>query len=147
MAPNNTLCIPLGDGDALAEIDVLDGVQQLDAFIHRLLERLAAADHATAAGALVDHGRGDSPRRGRCRPSAARVDQPAATHVAGCHLQASHVDRVSESSSLATFGSVLPNLSASKPLSCTSGSFCLMMSASIVTPRWLAWAVRSAATW
>ncbi|CAN5522915.1 hypothetical protein BH10CYA1_BH10CYA1_32010 [soil metagenome] len=50
----------LGDGDALAQVDILDGVQQLDALRHRLLERFATADHATAAGALVDHGRGDS---------------------------------------------------------------------------------------
>ena len=41
----------------------------------------------------------------------------------------------------------LPNFSVSKPDLAVSGAFCLMMSASMVTPRWLAWPVRSAAVW
>ena len=40
--------------DVLAEVDVLDRVEQLDAFLERALERLATRDEAHAAGALVD---------------------------------------------------------------------------------------------
>ena len=40
--------------DVLAEVDVLDRVEQLDALLERPLERLAAGDQAHAAGALVD---------------------------------------------------------------------------------------------
>ena len=47
----------LGDRHVLREIHVLDGVEQLDAFLHRLLEGLAAGNQAHAAGALVDHRR------------------------------------------------------------------------------------------
>jgi hypothetical protein len=47
------------DGDAFVEIDVLHGVEELDAFGHRLLEGFAAADEAGAAGALVDDGGAD----------------------------------------------------------------------------------------
>ena len=42
--------------------------------------------------------------------------------------------------------SVLPNFRSRKPGAAVSGAFCLMMSASIVTPRWFAWPVRSAAS-
>ncbi len=41
---------------------------------------------------------------------------------------------------------LFPNGRAAKPPS-FSGCFCLMMSASIVTPRWFACEVRSAETW
>ena len=44
----------LRDGDRVVEVDVLDRVQQLDAFVHRALERLAAGDQSHAAAALVD---------------------------------------------------------------------------------------------
>ncbi len=54
----------------LVEVDVLDGVEQLDALGHRALERLAAGDQAHAAGALVDDGGRARPRRGRSRPTA-----------------------------------------------------------------------------
>src|SRR5690606_40731585 len=40
--------------DVLRQIDVLDGVEQLDALLHRALECLAAADQPHAAAALVD---------------------------------------------------------------------------------------------
>ena len=43
-----------GDGDGLVEVDVLDDVQEADAFVHGALESFAAADEAHAAGALVD---------------------------------------------------------------------------------------------
>ena len=40
--------VRLSDGDGAVEVDVLDGAKQLDAFRHRALERLAAADEAPA---------------------------------------------------------------------------------------------------
>ena len=48
----------LGDGDFGAEVDVLDGVEELDAFVHGALEGFAAGDEAGAAGALIDDGGG-----------------------------------------------------------------------------------------
>ena len=53
----------LGDGDALAEVDVLDGVEQDDAVLHVLLEGLATGNQAHAAGTLVDHCRLDGLRQ------------------------------------------------------------------------------------
>src|SRR5260370_27828104 len=47
----------LGDGDFGAEVDVLYGVQELDAFLHGALERFAAGDEASATGTLVDNRR------------------------------------------------------------------------------------------
>src|SRR5258708_12851591 len=44
----------LGDGDVGAEVDVLDGVEELDAFFHGALESLPAGDEAGPATALVD---------------------------------------------------------------------------------------------
>src|SRR5207302_10042131 len=43
-----------GEGYLVAEIDVLDGVQQLHALPHRSLEGLPSGDEAGAARALVD---------------------------------------------------------------------------------------------
>ncbi len=48
------LMVRLRDGDVLVEVDVLDGVQQGDALVHRPLEGLAAGDQAGPARALVD---------------------------------------------------------------------------------------------
>src|SRR6266480_3135898 len=48
----------LGDGDFGAKVDVLDSVEELDAFLHGALEGFSAGDKAGAAGALVDHGSG-----------------------------------------------------------------------------------------
>src|SRR5581483_6005608 len=77
------------------EVDVLDRVQQLDPLARRALERLAAADQANPAGALVDHrrphGLGQVARAGR---GAAAVDQGRAAHVAARDLVAAEVDRV-----------------------------------------------------
>ena len=47
----------LRDRDVLVQVDVLDGVEQLHAFLHRTLKRLAARDQTHPAGALVDHRR------------------------------------------------------------------------------------------
>src|SRR4051812_20805148 len=44
-----------GDGDVLGQVHILDRVQELDAVLERLLERLASGDEAHAAGTLVDH--------------------------------------------------------------------------------------------
>ena len=43
-------------GDLLRKINVLNRVQQLDAFVHRPLECFAAGDQAHAAAAFVDDG-------------------------------------------------------------------------------------------
>src|SRR2546422_4554597 len=45
----------LRDGDVGVEEDVLHGVEQLHALLHRPLERLAPDDEPGAAGPLVDH--------------------------------------------------------------------------------------------
>ena len=66
------------DRDFLRQIDVLDRVQQRDAFLHRTLERLAAGDQAHAAGALVDDGGLHRFLQvALARRRAAGVDQPA----------------------------------------------------------------------
>src|SRR6266849_10990547 len=58
-AMQNVAEFGLRDGDFGAEVDVLNGVQELDAFFHRALEGLAAGDEAGAASAFVDDGGGD----------------------------------------------------------------------------------------
>src|SRR6266403_4483917 len=82
----------LGYGDFGAEVDVLDGVEKLDAFLHRALESFTARDQAGAAGALVDHRRGhrffEIVRAG----SPTTVDQARAAHVAIRDLVAAQVD-------------------------------------------------------
>src|SRR5262249_34252276 len=75
-APRN-----LRDADFGAQIDVLNSVEEPDAFAHRTLERLAAGNKASTAGALVDHCGGDGffeVVRTRCT---AGVDQAGAAHV------------------------------------------------------------------
>ena len=87
------------DGQAtvmlVVEVDVLDGVEQLDALGHRPLERLAARDQAHAAGPLVDDGgaHGVGQVAGALGLAAA-VDEPDAAHVAVGDLPAGEVDRV-----------------------------------------------------
>ena len=84
-----------GDRDRAAQIDVLNRVQQADAFLHRALERLAAGDQPHAAGALVDHrGLDGFLQVALARRCAARVDQAGAAHVAVGDLIARQVDRV-----------------------------------------------------
>lgn len=46
----------LSDRDVFAEIDVLDGVEELSAFFDWTLECLATGDEALSARALVDDG-------------------------------------------------------------------------------------------
>src|SRR4030095_2595033 len=76
------------------QIDVLDCVEDLYAFGHRLLERFASGDQSGSASTLVDY---CSLQRWldvifAGRP--ARVDQTGATHVAIQHLVARKIDRV-----------------------------------------------------
>src|SRR5258708_35521177 len=84
-----------GDRDVLVQVDVLNRVQQPDAFLDRALEGLAAGDEAHAAGALVDDGRLHSlfeiALAGGC---ATRIDQTGAAHVAVGDLVARQVDRM-----------------------------------------------------
>src|SRR5258708_3409644 len=82
----------LGDGDFGAKVDVLDGVEQLDAFLHRALEGFAAGDEAGAAGAFVDHGRGYSFFEVVGAGGAATVDEASPAHVAIGHLVACQID-------------------------------------------------------
>src|SRR6266478_3676716 len=47
---------PSGNCHFRAQVDILDGVEKLDAFLHGTLERFAPGDEAGAAGTLVDDG-------------------------------------------------------------------------------------------
>src|SRR6267142_2048291 len=58
MAPGVSYPSALGDGDIGAQVNVLDGIQELHAFLHGALEGFAAGDEAGAAGAFVDDGGG-----------------------------------------------------------------------------------------
>src|SRR5258708_1860011 len=84
--------IALGDGDFWAEVDVLDRVQELDAFLHGALEGFAAGDEAGAAGALVEDGGGDGFLEIVGAGSAAAVDEAGAAAEAVDDLVASEVD-------------------------------------------------------
>src|SRR5206468_2712881 len=46
----------LSDSDLGAKVDILDGVEELDAFLHGALERFAAGNEASAASTLIDDG-------------------------------------------------------------------------------------------
>src|SRR4051795_7172437 len=84
-----------GHRDGVVEVDVLDGVQQRHALVHRALERLAAGDEAGAAGALVDHGGPHGLGEvGLPGGGAAGVDETGAAAVAVDDLPAAEVDRV-----------------------------------------------------
>src|SRR5690242_13517738 len=81
-----------GDGDVGAEVDVLDGVEELDAFGHGALERFAAGDEAGAAGTLVDDGSGYGVLEIVGAGSAAAIDQAGTAHEAVGDLIAAEVD-------------------------------------------------------
>src|SRR5260370_5124252 len=66
------------DGDFGAEVDVLNGVQELDAFFQGTLEGFASRDEAGAAGALVDDGSGNGFFEILRAGGAAAVDQACA---------------------------------------------------------------------
>src|SRR4029079_14619051 len=85
----------LSNSDLVAEINVLDRVQQLHAFAHRALKRLATRDQSHAAAALVNHCRANRLSQiTRALRFAARIDQAATTHVTVCHLVAHEIDRI-----------------------------------------------------
>ena len=84
----------LSYGDFGTEVDVLDRVQELDAFAHWALESFAAGNQAGAAGALVDDRRGDGFFEVVGTRGAAAVDQTGAAHEAVGNLIAAKVDGV-----------------------------------------------------
>lgn len=43
-----------GDGDGLVQVNVLDTVQQFNAFVHRFLEGLAPGNQSLTTSTLVD---------------------------------------------------------------------------------------------
>src|SRR6266478_2514650 len=92
MAPGVSYPSALGDGDIGAQVNVLDGIQELHAFLHGALEGFAAGDEAGAAGAFVDDGGGYGFFEVVGAGSAAAVDQTCAAHVAVGDLVASQVD-------------------------------------------------------
>src|SRR5690606_20570663 len=83
-----------GDRDLGAEVHVLDRVQDLDTLGERALERLAAADEAHAARALVDDGGAHRVRQIGRAGRAAAVDEADAAHVGVHHLVPGPVDLV-----------------------------------------------------
>lgn len=91
-ASQTSLRFSSGDGDALAEVDVLDGVEQDDAVLHVLLEGLATGNQPHAAGTLVDNRRLDGLGQIVFAGRSAGIDQALATHVAVHHLVAGEVD-------------------------------------------------------
>src|SRR5580698_7995608 len=84
----------LGDSDFGAEIDVLDGVEELDAFGHGALEGFAAGDEAGAAGAFVDYGGGYGFFEVVGSGGAAAVDEACAAAEAVDDLIAAEIDGV-----------------------------------------------------
>src|ERR1700737_653626 len=83
-----------GYGYFRRKINVLNGVQQLDAFGHRALERLAPADQPRSPCTFVDNRGRDRIFEVICTGSAAAVDQPRAAHVAICNLIPCEIDWV-----------------------------------------------------
>ena len=83
-----------GYSDFGAQVDILDDVEELDAFLHGALEGLAAGDEAGTASALVDDGGGNGFFEVIGAGSAAAVDEAGAAHVAVGDLIASQVDGV-----------------------------------------------------
>src|SRR5882672_11513546 len=92
MAPGVSYPSALGDGDIGAQVNVLDGIQELHAFLHGALEGFAAGDEAGAAGALVDDGGGYGFLEIVGAGSAAAVDEPGAAAEAVDDLVAGEVD-------------------------------------------------------
>src|SRR6266404_6812280 len=77
------IVIRLCYGYFFAEVDVLNGVQQLDSFIHRPLESFASRNETHAATALIDHGSAHGFSKIACSFGLTpRIDQAATTHIA-----------------------------------------------------------------
>src|SRR5882762_8239542 len=92
MAPGVSYPSALGDGDIGAQVNVLDGIQELHAFLHGALEGFAAGDEAGAAGAFVDDGGGYGFLEVVGSGGAAAVDEAGAAHEAIRDLVAAEVD-------------------------------------------------------
>jgi hypothetical protein len=71
-----------GYGDVFAQVDVLNGVEELHAVGHGALEGFAAADEAGASGALVDYGGGYSVFEIVGAGRAAGIDEAGSAHEA-----------------------------------------------------------------
>src|SRR5690242_19120061 len=81
-----------GDVDFGAEINVLNGVEELYAFLYGALEGFAAGDEAGTAGALVDDGCGYGFFEVVGTGGSTGVDEAGAAHIAVGDLVAAEVD-------------------------------------------------------
>ena len=88
----NRFC--LGDGDVVAEVDVLDGLEDFGAFVDGTLEGFSSGDEAGAAGSFVDDGGEDGVLEVVVAGGAAGVDEAGSAHVAVGDLVAAEVDRM-----------------------------------------------------
>src|SRR5262245_22217031 len=85
----------LGHGNSLLEIDVLDGIEQPDAFLEWALKGLPSRNQPHPARAFVDDSGLDRFFHvAFARRSAARVDESGASHETVRKLVASQVDRI-----------------------------------------------------
>ena len=78
----------------IAEVHILNSVQDCDAFFEWLLECLATRDQSSTSSALVDDGRHHRLLQIVVAAGASAVDESNASHVAVCDLVACEVDRV-----------------------------------------------------
>jgi hypothetical protein len=86
--------VRLGDRDLFAEVNVLDGIEELNPVLHRALERLATRNQVHAARSLIDHRRERGVREVMRAACPARIDQARTTEVTIRHLVAAQVDRM-----------------------------------------------------
>src|SRR5271163_5277800 len=83
-----------GDGNFLAQVHILNGVEEFNPFLHGPLEGFASGDEAGAAGALVDDGGGYGFGEVVLAGGAAAVDEAGTAHVAIRKLIAAEIDGV-----------------------------------------------------
>jgi len=84
----------LGNRYLWAEIDILDGMEELGSLFHRTLESLATGNHSRATGAFVDNGCLDGIFEVVGSRGTARVDEAGPSHVAVDNLVTAEVDRM-----------------------------------------------------
>src|SRR5215813_6029381 len=94
MAASSKWMARSGDRNLVAEIDILNRIQDGNAVLHRSLECLATRNQTGTAGALVNNSSGDGFFEVILSGGPARINQSCASHVAIGHLVASQVDRV-----------------------------------------------------
>ena len=82
------------DRDFLAEVDVLDRMEDLNPFLHGLLEGFAARNETDPAGPFVNHSGRDGVVKVVFSGSSSGVDEADPPHIAVDDLIASQVDRV-----------------------------------------------------